>query len=91
MAGPTIQSRSSQDVEDGASLLEAGAEAVHDGIGSRGAAVIVAIDILKIIPALESPGLQLKGSNLEGGGPRRSYERRAGHVVPECAGSRGLP
>jgi hypothetical protein len=52
MAGPTIQSRSSQDVEDGASLLEAGAEAVHDGIGSRGAAVIVAIDILKIIPGL---------------------------------------
>jgi len=46
----------------GASMLEAGAEVVHDGIGSRGAVVMVAVDILKIIPGFKVARTPARGS-----------------------------
>ena len=62
-SGPSWLDRpSSQDVQDGASMLEAGAEVVHDGIGSRGAVVMVAVDILKIIPGFKVARTPARGS-----------------------------
>jgi hypothetical protein len=43
-------------------MLEAGAEVVHDGIGSRGAVVMVAVDILKIIPGFKVARTPARGS-----------------------------
>ena len=51
-------------------MLEAGAEVVHDGIGPRGAVVMVAVENLKIIPGFKVAQLRLEAPDLEAEAPR---------------------